>query len=113
MVLVGRFGVRGTALAAGALNLAAAAIAGVLSLLSGGSPSRGTGARRDPPHVRRPGPPMRPVPALRGPGTSKRLVAAFWAGFSLLPLEGAWFRVLLLFVSGHSKPLPVSVGVAL
>ena len=94
MFLVGRYGVRGTALAAGALNLIAAAIAGLLS-------------------VRRPGPAMRPVPALRGPGTWKWLVAAFGAGFSLLALEVIWFRFLLLFVKGHSNAFPVMLGVVL
>src|SRR5436853_3952283 len=49
MFLVGRFGVRGTALAAACLNLLAAAVAG---LLSGGSAAQGSGAPPHPPHVR-------------------------------------------------------------
>ena len=113
MVLVGRFGVRGTALAAGALNLCAAVAAGVLSLLSGGSASRGFPAPRNPPHVRRPGPAMRLEPPHRGPGALRWLVAAFGAGFSLLALEVIWFRFLLLFVKGHSNAFPVMLGVVL
>src|SRR5882762_275490 len=110
MFMVGRFGVRGTALAAGALNLLAAAVAG---LVSGGSASRGTGVRRDPPHVRGPGPAVRPDPSHRGPGTTNWLVAAFAAGFCLLALEVVWFRFLLLFVKGHSNAFPVMLGVVL
>jgi spermidine synthase len=121
MFLVGRFGVRGTAVAAGALNLLAAVVAAVLS---GGSASRGTGAQRDPPHVRRPGPAMRPdpshrgpgmtnLPPHRGPGTTNWLVAAALAGFALLALEVVWFRFLLLFVKGHSNAFPVMLAVVL
>ena len=119
MYLVGSLGVRGTALAAGALNLLAAAIAG---LLSGGSGVAGTGLRRDPPPVRGPGPAMRPVPARRGPGIapaqrgpggSQWLAAAFLSGFCLLALEVVWFRFLLLFVKGHSGAFPVMLGVVL
>src|SRR6267142_2424771 len=110
MFMVGRFGVRGTALAAGGLNLLAAAVAGLVSggsashavieeLEPGGSASQGIGAQRDPPHVR--------------PGTWAWLVAAFAAGFSLLALEVIWFRFLLLFVKGHSNAFPVMLGVVL
>ncbi|HEY3162557.1 MAG TPA: fused MFS/spermidine synthase [Vicinamibacterales bacterium] len=128
MFLVGRYGVRGTALAAGALNLLAAAAAGVLSAGSamrwsqshrgtrptdGGSASPESLAPRDPPHVRRPGPATRPEPPHRGPGTWAWLVAAFGAGFSLLALEVIWFRFLLLFVKGHSNAFPVMLGVVL
>ena len=113
MFLVGRYGVRGTALAAGALNLLAAAIAGVMSLLSCGSASHGSLAPRNPPHVRRPGPAMRPEPPRRGPGTWNWLVAAFGSGFALLALEVIWFRFLLLFVKGHSNAFPVMLGVVL
>ena len=109
MFLVGVLGVRGTALAAGALNLLAAAVAGVLS---GGSASPNL-ERRDPPHVRRPGPAMRPDPSHRGPGRNNWLVAAFAAGFALLALEVIWFRFLLLFVKGHSNAFPVMLGVVL
>jgi spermidine synthase len=96
MFLLGRFGVRGTALAAGALNLLAAAIAG---LLAGWS-------------VRGPGSTMRPEPSLRGPGI-KWLVATCAAGFALLALEVIWFRFLLLFVKGHSNAFAVMLGVVL
>jgi spermidine synthase len=110
MFLVGALGVRGTALAAGALNLLAAGVAG---LLAGGYASHGFVAPRNPPHGRRPGPATRPVPAERGPGGSQWLVAAFLSGFSLLALEVIWFRFLLLFVKGHSNAFPVMLGVVL
>jgi len=140
MFLVGRFGIRGTALAAGALNLLAAAVAGVLSggsgLSFGGSASQETGARREPPHVRsaRRDPPhvpsesvrrprvtrpdvgrvlSDPAPPHRGPGRLRWLAAAFGAGFCLLALEVIWFRFLLLFVKGHSDAFPVMLGVVL
>ena len=110
MFLVGRYGVRGTAIAAGALNLLAAAMAGVLS---GGSASPEPVAPRNQPHVRGPGVAMPPVPRHRGPGTWNWLVAAFGAGFALLALEVIWFRFLLLFVKGHSNAFPVMLGVVL
>jgi spermidine synthase len=109
MWLVGRFGVRGTALVAGALNLFAAGIAGILS---GGSASRALAAPPNPPHARRPSATRRTDPAPRGPG-AQWLVAAAMAGFALLALEVIWFRFLLLFVKGHSNAFPVMLGVVL
>jgi spermidine synthase len=100
MFLVGRFGVHGTALAAGGLNLFAAAIAGLLSLRES---EYGDGATQgvESPHHRTPTPSWR------------WLVAAFLAGFCLLALEVVWFRFLLLFVKGSSIAFPVMLGVVL
>ncbi len=110
MFLVGRFGVRGTALAAGALNLLAAGVAGALF---GRSASPEDEAPRNPPQARRPGPGTQPVPARPGPGRWNWLVAAFLAGFCLLALEVVWFRFLLLFVKGSSNAFPVMLAVVL
>jgi len=100
MVLVGRFGVRGTALAAGGLNLLAAVVAGLLSLRES---EYGDGATQplESPHHRTPTP------------SGRWLAAAFLAGFCLLALEVVWFRFLLLFVKGHSNAFPVMLGVVL
>jgi spermidine synthase len=101
--LLGSFGVRRTALAAGGLNLIAAAVAVLLS-------------------VRGPGFTKRMDPALRGPGRQSRsspsrlsrpLIAAFLSGFALLALEVIWFRFLLLFVKGHSVAFAVMLAVVL
>ena len=101
MLFLGRFGVRGTAVAAGGLNLVAAAVAGLVS-------------------VRWPGPPTRPEPARRAPGMRVYgngiwpwLVAAGMAGLALLALEVIWFRFLLLFVKGHSIAFAVMLAVVL
>jgi spermidine synthase len=97
MLFLGRFGVRGTALAAGGLNLLAAAVAGLLS-------------------IRRPGPTTRPEPPRRGPGGRESavqirwLIAAAMTGFALLALEVIWFRFLLLFVKGHSIAFAVMLA---
>ena len=101
MFLVGRYGVRGTALAAGALNLGAAAIAAALSLRwkDNANPARPTGHP-----TRTPTRPTRPT---------RPLVAVFLSGFALLALEVVWFRFLLLFVKGHSNAFPVMLGVVL
>ena len=109
MFLLGRFGVRGTALAAGALNLLAALIAGIVSAGSKGpalpqehrgrkSASKDTVGR------------VLSDPAL---GTLRWLVAAAIAGFSLLALEVIWFRFLLLFVKGHANAFAVMLAVVL
>jgi len=106
---LGRFGVRGTALAAGGLNLAAAVVAGLVS-------------------VRGPGPATRLEPARRGAGgqipssplhlsspsrLARPLIAVFLSGFCLLALEVIWFRFLLLFVKGHSVAFAVMLAVVL
>src|SRR5262245_15670870 len=100
MLFLGRFGVRGTAVAAGGLNLVAAAVAGLVSVLP------------------RPGSATRVDSARRGPGGSLSrpsclLIGIFLSGFSLLALEVVWFRFLLLFVKGHSNAFPVMLGVVL
>jgi spermidine synthase len=108
MYLVGALGVRGTALAAGALNLLAAGVAG---LLAGGSAFSSTESESGDAstHIKR------PVRESRHHLTPTRiwLVAAFLSGFSLLALEVIWFRFLLLFVKGHSNAFPVMLGVVL
>jgi hypothetical protein len=103
--LVGWLGVRGTAAAAGALNLVAGAI--VLWL-----------ARR-----MTPGPGARSAPA-RAPQLQQRqtahdrvrrpwLAAACLSGFCLLALEVVWFRVLLLSVLGHATAFALMLAVVL
>ena len=108
MYLVGALGVRGTALAAGVLNLLAAGVAG---LLAGGSAFSSTESESGDAstHIKR------PVRESRHHLTPTRiwLVAAFLSGFSLLALEVIWFRFLLLFVKGHSNAFPVMLGVVL
>ncbi len=90
--LVAAYGVRGTALLAGMVNLAAAAVAFWLS-------------RRLERHVG-----SDPIHAAGGsgrlsPGIRPWLLAAFVSGFALLALEVIWFRLLLLFVKGHAAAL--------
>ena len=102
MFLVGRFGVRGTALAAACLNLFAAAVAGLLSRHESEYVTT---------HHRTPA----PVAGERGTPTRKWrwLTATAVAGFCLLALEVVWFRFLLLFVKGSSDAFPVMLGVVL
>ena len=106
--LIGRLGLRGTALVAGALNLAVAAAALTL-------------ARRlnEPvtadPAVRESTPPIGPR-AARTPWTptlTRLLTAAFLAGATLLALEVVWFRFLQLFVYGTSFIFAVMLAVIL
>jgi len=118
--LIGMYGVRGTALAAGALNLLAAAVAGSISAIRPAeSLSRGNvGADLK----------VGPSTVLKSRGSSAWrareswrplvpiqwwLVSTFLAGFALLALEVIWFRFLLLFVKGHSNAFPVMLGVVL
>jgi len=110
MFLVGRFGIRGTALGAGGLNLLAAGIAGLFS-----AGPKGPALRTALPK----GPALRSKDADRAgrvlldPASARWLVAAFLSGFSLLALEVVWFRFLLLFVKGSSIAFPVMLGVVL
>ena len=85
--LIGWLGQRGTALAAGALNLAAAAAALFLARQSGGILT----ATPEEPRAR--------PPSAR---SWRLLAAAFLAGATLLALEVVWFRFLQLFVFGTS-----------
>jgi predicted membrane-bound spermidine synthase len=98
MLLIRALGVHGTALAAGLLDLMAAAAAVWLS----------TRALR---------PSFEPSPIDRkvfhwGMGTPW-LAAVFFSGFCLLALEVVWFRFLLLFVFGQSVAFAVMLGVVL
>jgi hypothetical protein len=87
MWLIRWLGLRGTALAAGTLNLVAAALALFLFRRAGGSAT----AAREAPRAR------------RGSAGSRRLLtAAFLAGATLLALEVVWFRFLQFFVYGTS-----------
>ena len=100
---LGSFGVRKTALAAGALNLVAAVVAGLLSVRGPGS------TRRMDPAPRGPGRPSPSSPS----SLSRPLIAVFLSGFALLALEVIWFRFLLLFVKGHSVAFAVMLAVVL
>ncbi|HUK55351.1 MAG TPA: spermidine synthase [Nitrospiria bacterium] len=96
--LIGALGVHGTAVMAGALNIAAAAAAVWLSTRA-----------------------LRPVPSPEGAGRGEPywtagwywLIAACLSGFCLLALEVVWFRFLLLFVMGHSAAFSLMLGVVL
>ena len=90
-------GIRGTAILAGALNLL---IAGVALRL----PTEG---RRQSAHR-----PARNEILVRSWG-QPWLVAAFLSGFCLLALEVVWFRLLLLFVMGHSTAFAMMLAVVL
>jgi spermidine synthase len=96
--LIGALGIRGTALAAGALNVAAGLVALALA-------SRARGAQ----HAAgdRPTVPVRFGPARRWLG------AAFLAGFILLALEVVWFRLLSLFVLEVSLSLATMLAIVL
>ena len=99
MYLVGAIGVHGTAVFAGALNLAAAAVAVWMSRLPALTMSpAATATRRET---------MTPASAVPW------LIAAFLSGFCLLALEVVWFRFLLLFVKGHSTALALILALVL
>lgn len=96
--LIERFGVRGTAWCAVALNAAAAASALRLSRrFEGRGPEEAT----------------TPVSPPMGGAARRLLAAAFLAGASLLALEVAWFRLLLLFAYGTSLAFAVMLAVVL
>ncbi|HEX9710108.1 MAG TPA: fused MFS/spermidine synthase, partial [Candidatus Thermoplasmatota archaeon] len=96
--LVAALGIRGSAYAAGSLNLIAAAGGWVAAR----SLAAGEGAAT---------PERAPAPRWRGAGTW--LGAAFLSGFALLALEVVWFRFLLLFVMGSSLSFAVMLAVVL
>jgi spermidine synthase len=103
MFLLARFGVRGTALAAGGLDLVAAVVAGLVSVRGPGSATRLDPARRGPLGQSRSSPSRLSSP-------SRPLIAIFLSGFCLLALEVIWFRFLLLFVKGHSITFAVMLA---
>lgn len=90
LCLIGWLGQRGTALEAGALNLAAAGTALLVARRAGGSVAEAAECTR-------------PLSARTISARSWRLLAAaFLAGATLLALEAVWFRFLQLFVYGTS-----------
>jgi len=96
--LIGAFGVHGTALMAGTMNIAAAGVAVWLSTrapLQRKAPA--SGGRRD----------------FFWDAGWRWLSAAFLSGFCLLALEVVWFRFLLLFVQGHTMAFALMLGVVL
>ena len=114
--LVGWYGIRGTAIAAGALNVVAAAIGAIVGIKSESgdaaflTPTRATSRRKG---LNAPSPNSESGTPDHATPTWRWLVAAFAAGFALLALEVIWFRFLLLFVKGHSMAFPLMLGVVL
>jgi len=102
MYLVRTLGVHGAALLAGALNLGAAGTAAAIARVpvSDDGPVPATKGQR-----RRPGSVAVAIPPW--------LTAAFLSGFCLLALEVVWFRLLLLFVKGHSAALALILALVL
>ncbi len=94
---MGLFGVRGTALAAAALNVLAAAAAFTLAR---------------PLDVAATAAPL-PEPRRLPPRALALLAAAFLLGGTLLALEVVWFRFLLLFVHASSLAFAVMLAVVL
>jgi len=97
-LLIGVFGMHGTALIAGSLNIAAAIVAVWLStrtVLQAPAPAQGSGGE------------------LYWAEGWSWLLAIFLSGFCLLALEVVWFRFLLLFVMGHSAAFALMLGVVL
>jgi len=114
--LIGAYGVRGTALIAGAANMLAAAVAAWLSTRVPAAPK---GPALPSTSTVRVGrvllDPVRGVgQVLSDPAPPTAwLVAAFLSGFCLLALEVVWFRFLVLFVKGHSEAFPLMLGIVL
>jgi spermidine synthase len=96
--LLGALGIRRTAVAGGALNLIAAAIAFKLSSQWVMPVSISSGENR-----------MAP----RRSANTRWLWGAFCSGFCMLALEIIWFRFLLLFVTGHSLAFALMLGCVL
>jgi predicted membrane-bound spermidine synthase len=97
LVLIERFGLRGTALAAAALDLLAAALALRLDGRLG-------------PLAAEPAPAATPVATARG---RRFLAAAALAGALLLALEVVWFRCLSLRVLGTARSFAAMLAVVL
>src|SRR5262245_28033977 len=97
VTLVERFGIRGTALVALAMNAAAAA--GAFALSRRGSLPQGTPA---------PGA-LPPLPR----AAWGILAGAFGAGFALLGLEVVWYRIALLYLRGDGLTFATMLAVVL
>lgn len=97
--LVAAFGILGTSVIAGALNCAAAAIALLLSRVSGGAPATTTGT----PEIER--------ARIRIP--IKLSVVSFGCGAALLTLEVVWLRFLRLYVASSAIAFAVMLAVVL
>ncbi len=94
-LLIGAFGVRGTALVAAAIDLSVAAVAGGL-FADAEQPAAVGGIRR---RVDR--------------RTALTLAAAAGSGAALLALEVVWFRFLLFWIMGTSLAFALMLGVVL
>jgi spermidine synthase len=108
--LIGAYGIRGTALIAGAINLAAAAAAFWLSM--GSDPGDGSTQGVESSRIRGQTPESTRVRGLT-PEARPWLLAAFATGFCLLALEVIWFRLLLLFIKGHATALALILALVL
>jgi spermidine synthase len=97
-LLVGAFGIRGTAVTAAALGLSAAAATAILN-------------RR----YWRPDPNLAATQRRAGSSSADRTwtFVAFVSGFCLLALEVLWFRLLLLFVMGDSLAFALMLAIVL
>ena len=99
VVLVDRFGVAGTAWVAGLMNLAAAAVALMVSRGAAGAVPGST-----------------PASAFRTPHTwavRRLLLCAFLSGGALLALEVVWFRFLSMFVVSSTLTASIMLAVVL
>ena len=98
LLLVGPLGVRGSALAAGAINLVAS---GLALLLARGSAAVAT-------------PAVAAATPSRLSGRARRLLgAAFLSGLLLLALEVVWLRILLLFLNGTALAFAIVLAAVL
>jgi predicted membrane-bound spermidine synthase len=100
VALLQAFGIRGSALVAGGLNLLAAAVAWRLSRRLDGVDPGALVPHSDP----------RPLASGR---VRPLLAAAFLSGGILLALEVVWFRFLLLFVVGSARTFALMLAVVL
>ena len=98
ILLLEALGVRGSAVAAGTLNLLAAAAAMLLT-----KSFRRHGSATEEPHAG----------VFEWTGGARWLGAAFLSGFALLALEVVWFRFLQLYVIGTSLSFSVMLAVVL
>ncbi len=97
--LVRAFGLHGTALAAGLLNCAAAALALVLAMAENRATENGAEADAASPGIE--------------VARWRLLFVAFGAGFLLLSLELVWFRFLRLYVASSATAFSVMLAVVL